>query len=345
MIQSGAMSRTSTMTLPPSAAEKRRTRLSTSDFQDGVTTSQVLGNRSKTTEYACVGLGIALALSASLHGIWFLPTIPIFVLLTLESSYLGTKNGLILGVMWLPYMLLAVVTPVVALSWALTLGFFSLPWAYASLLVYLPMFLTAYCQKKQTAGALLKFLIRISWDVPLILVARVVHAFGGRFLQPFANVIDDDLVVGSIPLDGDAKLLAGPEFEVGAIVNMMDECEGNVEEYRKLGIPQHYAPTVDLTCPTISTLEGCVDFIRRFKASTAGRNKRVYVHCKGGRGRAATVALAYLITERNMPALDAALLLKSKRPMIAPKVLLYKKLQEFCALKGKPYTVPSFVKK
>ena len=52
-------------------------------------------------------------------------------------------------------------------------------------------------------------------------------------------------------------------------------------------------------------------------------DKRVLVHCKGGMGRAATMALAHYIVNRGRDVDDALGMLKEKRTCVAATVKTY----------------------
>ena len=78
---------------------------------------------------------------------------------------------------------------------------------------------------------------------------------------------------------------------VRATVNMQDEYGGPVSEYARLGIAQAHFPTVDHVEPSLAALESAVEFIKAHRA----KGHKVYVHCKGGHGRGAAVAFAWML--------------------------------------------------
>ena len=64
------------------------------------------------------------------------------------------------------------------------------------------------------------------------------------------------------------------------------------QEWKAMGVEQLKLPTVDYTgTPTQEHIEQAIQFIHRHKAD----NNSVYVHCKAGRTRSATVVACYLI--------------------------------------------------
>ena len=59
----------------------------------------------------------------------------------------------------------------------------------------------------------------------------------------------------------------------------------------------------------------------------AAPGKRVYIHCKGGIGRAATMAIAHYVVNRGADPTDAAKMLKAARPIVAEGVAKYPSVQ------------------
>ena len=72
-----------------------------------------------------------------------------------------------------------------------------------------------------------------------------------------------------------------------------------------------WLPTKDHTPPSPSQLQSGVDMI----TSLVTQNKKVYVHCKNGHGRAPTMVAAYLIST-GMNADEAVASIAAKRPVI-----------------------------
>ena len=103
------------------------------------------------------------------------------------------------------------------------------------------------------------------------------------------DAVDDVLILGARPNNVDAEQLS--EIGVTGVVNTCDEYAGPVSVYEKNGIEQLHIPTIDFTHPLIDDVEAAVDFITKH----ATRGGRVYVHCKAGRARSATVAICWLM--------------------------------------------------
>ncbi|MBB3207614.1 atypical dual specificity phosphatase [Rhodopirellula rubra] len=139
------------------------------------------------------------------------------------------------------------------------------------------------------------------------------------------DFIDDHVIVGARPFARDVNALAA--IGVRAVVNTCEEYGGPVEEYGRHGIVQLHIPTVDFTHPTIENVRQGVEFVQEH----VSQGKIVYIHCKAGRARSATVAICWLIQYRQMSAADAQALLLSKRPHINPRLTERAVVNEFIA--------------
>lgn len=80
---------------------------------------------------------------------------------------------------------------------------------------------------------------------------------------------------------------------VRGVINMCYEYPGPKSDYSKLGIRQLRLPTVDHVEPKVELYEEAIKFIKYHQE----RNEKVYIHCKAGHGRAASVAFAWMIHE------------------------------------------------
>ncbi|KAJ7406118.1 Phosphatidylglycerophosphatase and protein-tyrosine phosphatase 1 [Pitangus sulphuratus] len=87
------------------------------------------------------------------------------------------------------------------------------------------------------------------------------------------------------------------EENVRAVVTLTENYETRFfccspQEWEAMGVEQLCLSTVDLTgVPTLENLHKGVDFILKHRAC----GNTVYVHCKAGRSRSATMVAAYLI--------------------------------------------------
>ena len=62
-------------------------------------------------------------------------------------------------------------------------------------------------------------------------------------------------------------------------------------EWQKLGVQQYHFSVVDRESPSMDVIHKALQVIHRYRQ----KNKSVYVHCKSGQGRSATIVASYLI--------------------------------------------------
>jgi len=172
-------------------------------------------------------------------------------------------------------------------------------------------------------GLVGKFYVRACWDPPLVWTARLARIAGLRLLRPFHSDIDSEITVGSLPMAQDVPWLH--MHDVAGVVNMCAEWAGPQTEYARFGIKQIQLPTVDTSSPSLKALVMGVQFINQTLAAAPG--KRIFIHCKAGMGRAATMALSWYISQGLAP--DTAMdLLETSRPIVQRKVLDYPAVKE-----------------
>jgi len=113
--------------------------------------------------------------------------------------------------------------------------------------------------------------------------------------QPYFSEIDSHLLLGAVPMVLAGHVATLHQDGVRAVVNLQAENRGPLEAYAALKPPieQLWLPVIDHTEPSVDQLEQAVAFIRRHQ----GRGERVLVHCKGGHGRSAAVAAAWLVSD------------------------------------------------
>ena len=111
--------------------------------------------------------------------------------------------------------------------------------------------------------------------------------------QPYFSDVDAGLMLGAVPMAIAGHVRALHADGVRAVINLQAEYAGPAAAYAVHNITQLRIPVVDHTEPTVEQLEEAVSFIALHRA----RGERVLVHCKGGHGRSAAVALAWLMSE------------------------------------------------
>ncbi|XP_037553649.1 phosphatidylglycerophosphatase and protein-tyrosine phosphatase 1 [Nematolebias whitei] len=129
--------------------------------------------------------------------------------------------------------------------------------------------------------------------------------------------VDGTVLLGALPFRSMTKQLVETE-NVRGVVTMNEEFEtkyfcNSAEEWRAAGVEQLRLSTVDLTgVPSLENLHSGVEFVLQHRQ----RGTSVYVHCKAGRSRSATLAAAYLIRLHNCTPEEACQRLASVRPHI-----------------------------
>ncbi|KAL7671053.1 hypothetical protein ACOME3_005966 [Neoechinorhynchus agilis] len=110
---------------------------------------------------------------------------------------------------------------------------------------------------------------------------------------------------------------------------MCAEYQGPLDTYRRLQIDHLHLPTLDGTPPSVESVRKALEFIKKYESRNDG--SRVLVHCKGGRGRAASVCICYMLQIKEVSSPEEAYkVLFSRRPILEHKVLDYTFLfQEF----------------
>ncbi|MEM7782846.1 MAG: phosphatidylglycerophosphatase and protein-tyrosine phosphatase 1 family protein [Planctomycetota bacterium] len=155
----------------------------------------------------------------------------------------------------------------------------------------------------------------LGWNILLGRVLRV---------RNWWDSVDPFVIVGAMPFASDIEKLASKE-SVGAVVNTCEEYEGPVKEYQKFGIDQFRMPTIDFTHPSFEDVCRAVEFVQQNVAN----EKTVYIHCKAGRARSATVAICWLMKYRGMSGQEAQQWLLQNRPHVNPRLTSRPVVQQF----------------
>ena len=163
-------------------------------------------------------------------------------------------------------------------------------------------------------AARLLFLPTLAWN---LLLNRVHRNW------PWYSRVEDHVLIGALPFHATVAQLK--DEGVAAVVNMCEEYAGPTGEYERLGIEQLRVLTVDFNHPSLQDVRRAVIFMQDH--ISAGRS--VYVHCKAGRGRSATVVLCWLMDVKGMTPEEAQLFLSQKRPQVMRKLCNREVVREF----------------
>ncbi|MDA7978491.1 MAG: dual specificity protein phosphatase family protein [Pirellulales bacterium] len=151
--------------------------------------------------------------------------------------------------------------------------------------------------------ARLVFYPTLAWN---FLLARILR------VRRWWDRVDPLVIVGAYPFARDVAELHAAG--VRAVVNTCEEYNGPVAEYQQLQIEQLHIPTTDFTHPRLSDVERAVNFVQKHVEA----EETVYIHCKAGRARSATIAICWLIKHRGMTPQAAQAKLLEARPHINP---------------------------
>jgi len=144
--------------------------------------------------------------------------------------------------------------------------------------------------------------------------------------RPYWTVIDETIILGSLPFDSDVDQLV--KLGVTHVVNLCEEYEGPVEAYKRHSIAHLHLPVVDYLPPTLQQIQAGVDMIDQ----AVRMNKTVYVHCKAGQGRSATVLLCYLVAIKGMTPEEGLKYLRAKRPRVSKDIYRRAVVVKYAAL-------------
>lgn len=135
--------------------------------------------------------------------------------------------------------------------------------------------------------------------------------------KPFTfHEVSPKVLLGSLPHTREHLRSLVSDNDVSGMVTMNQSWElpgngitVNVKEIREEGIECLWLPTPDYNPVKLEDMDKGADFVH----DTVQKNKSVYVHCNGGRGRSTIIVLAYLIKYKGMDPLGAFLQCKRQR--------------------------------
>lgn len=126
--------------------------------------------------------------------------------------------------------------------------------------------------------------------------------------------LDDDVLLGGAPSRAELRRLR--ELGIRAIVNLCDEFKGHAKELRRYRMTQLRLPAVDHFPVPLDYLLRGLEFIRTQLES----GRRVYIHCKAGQGRSATLAMCYLMARYDLTPLEAYRRIRRIRPHVTKRL-------------------------
>lgn len=130
--------------------------------------------------------------------------------------------------------------------------------------------------------------------------------------------IDETVLLGALPFRGMTKWFVERE-NVRGVITLNEDWEleqfcNTEQEWQKHGVRQLKIPTEDFTAsPSQQDIRRAVHFIEEFRQNQLGS---VYVHCKAGRTRSATVVACYLVKIHSWTPEEAVDYVMVKRPHV-----------------------------
>ena len=161
------------------------------------------------------------------------------------------------------------------------------------------------------------FLPTLTWNMLL-----------GRWLKVrrWWDRVDDHVILGALPFARDVQRMKADG--VTHVINTCEEYPGPQSSYDDAGITQLRLPTVDFNHPSLTNVEQGVEFIQQ----AASEDGTVYVHCKAGRARSATIVICWLMKSEGLSPQAAQQKILDCRPHANPKLDQRPVVQEFYRL-------------
>ncbi len=165
-----------------------------------------------------------------------------------------------------------------------------------------------------------------------LLNSVVRHYFqGGNW--PWWNRLDDDIIVGALPLQGHSAMERLKKENVSAVLSIVEpeELESSGKYINPMRaehwkpIPQEFLSIPDYHPIEAGKIKDAIEFIERHKSKGP-----VYVHCKAGRGRSIVIAACYLLKKHPDWTPEMTLeFIQSKRPHICPNKSQIESIQKY----------------
>lgn len=122
--------------------------------------------------------------------------------------------------------------------------------------------------------------------------------------------ITPNVLLGCRPSRRDIRQLRS--MDISAVINLCEEFSGSQQLLTSLGMTQLHLPTLDYHTPTSGDLLRGMAFM--VEQSRVGR--KVYVHCKAGRGRSAVLVVCYMMATQGITADQAEACVRESRSQV-----------------------------
>lgn len=147
--------------------------------------------------------------------------------------------------------------------------------------------------------------------------------------RPWYHRIDETVLLGALPFRSITQDLLAENVRV--VITMTEPFEtkfwvNTAEQWNSYGIKQIHLSTPDfIAAPTQADIKTGVQCIEEQRQ----RGTSVYVHCKAGRTRSATLVACYLMKRHTWSPQQAVEFIKGKRPHITIRKKQWMALQEY----------------
>jgi dual specificity MAP kinase phosphatase len=211
-------------------------------------------------------------------------------------------------------------------SIGLLLGYHHIPIQKIEHLFPYALIITSYARTKHDMDLNDKrrYIIHLLYDIPAFILVIIFKLLNNP-LNALYSQITTYCYLGCLPTAGDVETLN--KIGIKYVVNLCAEYNGPCKTYAKYNIKQLHLPTVDGTSPSLKTIEKAIKLMNE---GYKNKNK-IFVHCKSGMGRGATIVLCHLVANENMSPENALKLMKEKRAEITTTIMDFKPVKQFLA--------------
>jgi atypical dual specificity phosphatase len=137
--------------------------------------------------------------------------------------------------------------------------------------------------------------------------------------------VDDGLYLGAIPVLSHHQKEISERLKVAAVLSIVENFELRTsvvigtpvrpEEWKRLDVAHLHLSSPDYIPPSLQLLDTGADWLN----TQLSEGKNVYVHCKSGHGRSASIVMAYFMKYRRLGIDTAHKFLTDRRPSIFSK--------------------------
>ncbi|KAL5255130.1 hypothetical protein ACHWQZ_G014535 [Mnemiopsis leidyi] len=172
-----------------------------------------------------------------------------------------------------------------------------------------------------------EFLRRLTFPIQLRHLKSSMKSKGGDL--DWFNSVDDTVILGAIPLRNKSPWIN--ELNLGGVISLNESHENkktlSVKEWAELGVTNKKYDIADhVGAANVAQVTEMINFIK--EQEQAG--KTVYVHCKAGKGRSASVVMCYLCKKHGITPEESFEMLRKKRKQIDLGARQWHLVRSFC---------------